>query len=764
MGSRLLAYATTLPVLNNDTSHRNQVDKDVKVAAKDIAKEMVNGVKSLGEFGYHRLSNYFSPQQQQQQHYQDFTTPAAAATTSPISSIPSSDTTTPYYPTPSSTMPLSPPPPPPSPSGTSTSSSDHKPLSTASTGMVIIRDLTKLPTKNSSPLSMSTVVHFKPHMHPLAILAFNPAGNLLISVSKQGHTFHVFSLYSPDKHLGNAGHLYNLSRGYTDAQVEDCQFSVDSTWCAVTTARGTSHMYTINPYGGKPEINGHVNGKINNLSQSHFATKRTSNVSSYLSLCMILPNALPFLFFAFAFKVTSLGPAVRVKQRRPMPVDTAGAASDDLNTNSNLSTPTGGGLYPPSISSTSSPPPPGIFRLDINFNSQRNQQLPQQQNQQNQSLAMKHRANLTTLFLSVARVPQQLQPPSADDESSFHHESSTQLLQNPALYSNAPASSTPPTYPTTASLASLKSQASTLVSQVSSLLPTPQRTTDWTSAKDKTSDNRMFGFDEEESSFLDNEDSVAKMTNDNTGYQDLYSFHPQGFLTLHRLWITKTLVRKKVQGRTVGKWDLSVKEEAIAEWQVARSLDWPAVEIPVCSPSLSTTTDGDDTAAEDNNNNVEEEPTQKPKSKAANNNNKKKKKQPPQPRGDTVDTTNSQWLSHAEILTYATANHHHPLSNDAPLWLNPHFTFQVYADDPEVHSCLALGKVPPTQAVAVRSETPEPYSSRINRVGKTTAKSRSLENQQQEDGYMEDALAELEGNIKKRKDRKETTHRLYICI
>jgi hypothetical protein len=342
---------------------------------------------------------------------------------------------------------------------------------------------------------------------------------------------------------------------------------------------------------------------------------------------------------------------------------------------------------------------------------------------------MKHRANLTTLFLSVARVPQQLQPTSADDESSFHHESSTQLLQNPALYSSASASSTPPTYPTTASLASLKNQASTLVSQVSSYLPTPQRTTDWTSAKDKTSDNRMFGFDEEESSFIDNEDSVAKMTNDNTGYQDLYSFHPQGFLTLHRLWTTKTLVRKKVQGRTVGKWDLSVKEEAIAEWQVARSLDWPAVEIPVCSLS--------DDGAEDNT--IVEEPTQKP-------NNKKKKKQPQQQRGDTFDTTNSQWLSHAEILTYATANHHHPLSSDAPLWLNPHFTFQVYADDPEVHSCLTLGKVPPTQAVAVRSETPEPYSSRINRVGKTTAKSRSLENQQQEDGYMEDALAELEGN------------------
>ncbi|KAI8334816.1 hypothetical protein BC941DRAFT_432220 [Chlamydoabsidia padenii] len=730
MGSRLLAYATTLPVLNNDTSHRHHADKDVKVAAKDIAKEMVNGVKSLGEFGYHRLSNYFLPQQQQQQ-YQDFSATTAVAT-SPISSHSSSDTTKPYYVAPSSGMPLSPPP---GATPSSTLSSDQKITSSTSstpTGMVIIRDLTRLPVKGSSLLSMSTVAHFKPHMHPLAILAFNPAGNLLMSVSKQGHTFHVFSLYSPDKNLGNAGHLYNLSRGYTDAQVEDCQFSIDSTWCAVTTARGTSHMYTINPYGGKPEINGHVNGKINNLSEPQFATKRTHNV-------------------------TSLGPAVRVKQRRPMPVESTGGTSDDLNTNNNLPTPTDNGLYPPSISSTSSPPPPpGIFRLDINFNSQRNQSQQQQLQQQSQwpPSVTKHRANLTTMFLSVARVPQQLQPHSTDDPS-FQHEGTTQLLQNPALYSSTSSiTSTTPTNPTTASLASLKSQASTLVSQVSSYLPSStstQRLGDWTSAKDKTSDNRMFGFDEEESS-LDNEDTVTKMTNDNTGYQDLYSFHPQGILTLHRLWVTKTLVRKKVQGRTVGKWDLSVKEEDIAEWQIARSLDWPTVGIPLASPSLSASSSSSSSSAE------EEEALDEEKVPKLTKKNKTKNKKKPQQQQQqiakpssspptTTTITNSQWLSHAEIMTYATANHQHPISNDAPLWLNPQFAFQVYTDDPGVRSLLSTGKVPPTQPVAVRSETPEPYSSRINRVGKTTAKSKSLENQEEEDGYMDDALAELEENL-----------------
>lgn len=85
LGARFLAYATHSPVLNDDlalSQHKGisgtglgvlQGDKDVK----DIAKEVVSGVKSLSEYGYQTLSNYFGnhpqdkiqpppPQQQQQ--------------------------------------------------------------------------------------------------------------------------------------------------------------------------------------------------------------------------------------------------------------------------------------------------------------------------------------------------------------------------------------------------------------------------------------------------------------------------------------------------------------------------------------------------------------------------------------------------------------------------------------------------------------------------------------------------------------------------
>lgn len=128
----------------------------------------------------------------------------------------------------------------------------------------MIRDIAKLPTTPTRNMSLSTVAHFRPHSHPLSCLTFNAAGTLLLSASKQGHTFHIFGVLPSNNVVGNISHLYSLARGYTDAQVEDCQFSADSMWCSVSTARGTTHVYAINPYGGKPEIMGHVVGKVNN--------------------------------------------------------------------------------------------------------------------------------------------------------------------------------------------------------------------------------------------------------------------------------------------------------------------------------------------------------------------------------------------------------------------------------------------------------------------------------------------------------------------
>ncbi|CAO3639624.1 unnamed protein product [Cunninghamella blakesleeana] len=706
LGSRLLAYATTLQVLNNDSNNTN-TDKDVKETAKDIAKEMVNGVKSLGEFGYNRLSNYFL------QNNQD---------------------------------------------GMATMNHTNR--------MVVIRDITKLPTssKNANQLSFSTVAHFKPHSHPIAILSFNTAGNLLMSVSKQGHTFHIFTMYPTDRHLANAAHLYNLSRGYTDARVVDCQFSIDSTWCAVTTARGTTHMYTINPYGGKPEINAHVNGKINNLVNSPFSTKKN-----------------PF--------VTSLGPAVRVKQRRPLVTDpTTSLDNQGLDTGSIPPN----GLYPSSTITSSSSSPP------LYYNPQK--WPPSSSTTTNNTNMKKHRANLTTMFLSVTHVPNNFQGNNNNNSNNSHHSSpQPPNIPNSGQLSKVTSSSLPPP----ATLTSIKNQASTLVSQVSSYLPHTQR--DWTWAKDKSNDNRMFGFEEEESSLDD--DTATKMINDSTGYQDVYSLHPTGILTLHRLWVTKSMVKKRVQGRMVGKWDLSVREEDIAEWQIARNSDWEEVKIPIHTSSSSylkkhlwNDSDEDeddgtesyqerntfneknilsdiqepevlsDSSNNNNNNNNTPSTSNKKKKKQNNNKNKNDNKNIDQIQPSTTNSSSStsssssstdndnnsqqqgtnHWLSHAEIMTYANNS---TTNQDPSLWLNPQFNFQLYSDPNKnesntkahstVSSMLLSGIVPPTIPLVVRSDTPEPYTSRINRIGKTNAVARSLDNEE----FMDDALAELEENL-----------------
>ncbi|KAI7885502.1 hypothetical protein K492DRAFT_234049 [Lichtheimia hyalospora FSU 10163] len=265
LGSRYLAYATTTEVsLKEDRSGNflvHMTDKDMmKEAARGIAKEVVSGVRSLGEYGYQSLSNYFNQQESppidmafQQQHRR-------AATTGSMSTGSLDGAST-------------------------TASSSSKQQQLLPSGMIMIRDL-----PNDKPSHQGSIVaHFRPHTHPVTILTFNPSGTLLLSASSQGHTFHVYSLM--DNKV-----IYKLSRGITDAQVTDARFTTDSLWCAVTTTKGTTHLYAINPYGGQPEIHGHAQSKVLN-PKNHILT--TLDGWKHVS-------------------PVSLSPMVRIKQRHPM--------------------------------------------------------------------------------------------------------------------------------------------------------------------------------------------------------------------------------------------------------------------------------------------------------------------------------------------------------------------------------------------------------------------------------------------------------------
>ncbi|KAF9588781.1 hypothetical protein IFM89_015508 [Coptis chinensis] len=108
-------------------------------------------------------------------------------------------------------------------------------------GMVIVRDI----------VCKSVVTQFRAHRNPISALSFDPSGTLLVTASIQGQTLNVFRIMpsgsnSDDSYM----HLYKLQRGLTNAVIQDISFSEDSHWIMISSSRGTSHLFAINPAGG----------------------------------------------------------------------------------------------------------------------------------------------------------------------------------------------------------------------------------------------------------------------------------------------------------------------------------------------------------------------------------------------------------------------------------------------------------------------------------------------------------------------------------
>lgn len=242
-------------------------------------------------------------------------------------------------------------------------------------------------------------------------------------------------------------------------------------------------------------------------------------------------------------------------------------------------------------------------------------------------------------------------------------------------------------------LSSLGSSIGSSTDSSASSFPSVRPQRSWTSANDRLSDNRLFGFDEEESPGVDDESRPGYYYNEHIGYQDIYSIHPQGVLTLHRCWISSSVVRKREHARTVEKLDLSVKHEDVAEWPMARTAEWDQVKVPLLPEDEKAT--------------------------------------------KTTATTKSRpWLAHAEIMTYNAAE-------EPPLWALSQFRFETYTENQATlaHKLWRTGEVPETETVNMRRDMPEPYTSRIDRVNKTNTRIAS-----QGEENLDDALAELEGN------------------
>lgn len=137
------------------------------------------------------------------------------------------------------------------------------------------------PVKETSPttgMPISThgtdpiVSHFVAHSDAIAAMKFNYSGMLLLTADRRGHDFHVF-LILPNPcgpSLSAVHHLYVLHRGDTTAKVQDIEFSLDSRWVAISTLRGTTHVFPITPYGGAIGMRTHGSRQVvNRLSRFH---------------------------------------------------------------------------------------------------------------------------------------------------------------------------------------------------------------------------------------------------------------------------------------------------------------------------------------------------------------------------------------------------------------------------------------------------------------------------------------------------------------
>ncbi|XP_064555557.1 breast carcinoma-amplified sequence 3 homolog isoform X2 [Drosophila montana] len=151
-------------------------------------------------------------------------------------------------------------------------------------GVVTIIDV-KHPIKDYSPTTGAPlgltgahaggdpiVAHFVAHSEALVAMDFDSSGMLLLTADRRGHDFHVFRIqpHPVGSSLAAVHHLYVLHRGDTSAKVQHIAFSLDSRWAAVSTLRGTTHVFPITPYGGAMGVRTHTSlHVVNKLSRFH---------------------------------------------------------------------------------------------------------------------------------------------------------------------------------------------------------------------------------------------------------------------------------------------------------------------------------------------------------------------------------------------------------------------------------------------------------------------------------------------------------------
>ncbi|KAI5474666.1 WD40/YVTN repeat-like-containing domain containing protein [Pseudohyphozyma bogoriensis] len=177
---------------------------------------------------------------------------------------------------------------------------------TATSGTVIALDLLsysppsttkparRRPSRSAPPSGLKVVAHFRPYHHSIALLSLAPSSSLLLTASAQGHAFDVFEMkpavpvgvsateaerMSDEPSTGKVWHRYRLNRGYTSARTTMASWSSDLRFVGVGTGKGTTHIYAIQPFGGKPHLETHFAPKVTNAQELQPLSVSLSTIS-----------------------------------------------------------------------------------------------------------------------------------------------------------------------------------------------------------------------------------------------------------------------------------------------------------------------------------------------------------------------------------------------------------------------------------------------------------------------------------------------------
>ncbi|CAI2349367.1 unnamed protein product [Caenorhabditis sp. 36 PRJEB53466] len=113
--------------------------------------------------------------------------------------------------------------------------------------------------------------HYVAHVDPISYIAFSPDQRLVLSADANANVFNIYLLmpHATTSSLAAVQHLYKLNRGSTPAKVVSTAFSEDCRWLAISTNHGTTHVFAVCPFGGKPNQRTHGDTFVNKESRFH---------------------------------------------------------------------------------------------------------------------------------------------------------------------------------------------------------------------------------------------------------------------------------------------------------------------------------------------------------------------------------------------------------------------------------------------------------------------------------------------------------------